>query len=146
MSSELQEAYNALLRRAPGAAFRRARKLYLNKYPLPQAEMDVPFRLFICGETIDEVQQPAPDGIPGHRLVTLTSRPDQLALVHWQHNSSASKQAMKHYLQSTWNLDLDSLRLEDQSQSWFRQSGRYCLFTSPCELIYQQQSLLTLKE
>ena len=146
MSSELQEAYKRLLSRAPGAAFRRARKLYLNKYPLPQAETNLPFRLFVCGESLDEVQQPAADGIPGHRLVTLTSRPDQLALVHWHQDSAASKQAMKHYLQATWNLELESLRLEDQIQSWFRQSGRFCLFSSPCDLVYQRQSLLTLKE
>ena len=38
MSEQLQQAYNALMVKAPGAAFQKARALYLNKYPLPQAD------------------------------------------------------------------------------------------------------------
>ena len=42
MSEQLQQAYNALMVKAPGAAFQKARALYLNKYPLPQADGSAP--------------------------------------------------------------------------------------------------------
>ena len=77
MSSSLQEAYTALMSRAPGAAFRRARSLYLNKYPLPQPDQNGPLRLFVCQERCEELEQPAPDGVAHHRLVTLTCRPGE---------------------------------------------------------------------
>ena len=89
MSSTLQEAYTALMSRAPGAAFRRARSLYLNKYPLPQPDQNGPLRLFVCQERCEELEQPAPDGVAHHRLVTLTCRPGELALVHWQQPEAA---------------------------------------------------------
>ena len=84
MGERLLLAYTTLMNKAPGAAFRRARELYLNKYCVPQGNTDHPLRLFVCDEQTDESEAPAPDGQPGHRLVTLTSRPGQLAIVHWQ--------------------------------------------------------------
>ena len=47
MSEQLQQAYNTLMAKAPGAAFQKARALYLNKYPLPQADSTVPLRLYV---------------------------------------------------------------------------------------------------
>ena len=84
MSEQLQQAYNALMVKAPGAAFQKARALYLNKYPLPQADGSAPLRLYVCDEQLEESIQPANDGDPNHRLAILRSRPGQLAVVHWQ--------------------------------------------------------------
>ena len=84
MSEQLQQAYNALMVKAPGAAFQKARALYLNKYPLPQADGSAPLRLYVCDERLEESIQPANDGDPNHRLAILRSRPGQLAVVHWQ--------------------------------------------------------------
>ena len=54
MSEQLQQAYNALMVKAPGAAFQKARALYLNKYPLPQADGSAPLRLYVCDERLEE--------------------------------------------------------------------------------------------
>ena len=62
MSEQLQQAYNALMVKAPGAAFQKARALFLNKYPLPQADGSAPLRLFVCDEQLEESIQPANDG------------------------------------------------------------------------------------
>ena len=40
--------------RAPAASFRKARALYLNKYPLPQADEQSPLKLFVCDEQLTE--------------------------------------------------------------------------------------------
>ena len=146
MSSELKQGYSDLMIRAPGAAFRRARALYLNKYPLPQVNCDLPFRLFICDEQLHEELHPAPDGEPGHRLVRLTSRPGQLALVHWQHSDPAPLELVTHYLRKAWNLDFDSLDLQARAEPWFRDSGHQSRFRSPCELVFHKETLLTLRE
>ena len=58
MSEQLQQAYNALMVKAPGAAFQKARALYLNKYPLPQADGSAPLRLYVCDEQLEESIQP----------------------------------------------------------------------------------------
>ena len=146
VSSELKKGYRDLMSRAPGAAFRRARALYLNKYPLPQDGCDLPLRLFIASEQLQEELHPAPDGEPGHRLATLTSRPGQLALVHWKHNDPAPLDLVTHYLRTAWNLRLDSLDLHAQAEPWFRESGHQSLFSSPCELVFRRETLLTLRE
>jgi hypothetical protein len=68
MGERLLLAYTTLMNKAPGAAFRRARELYLNKYCVPQGTIDHPLRLFVCDEQTDESEAPAPDGQPGHRV------------------------------------------------------------------------------
>ena len=146
MSSALKKGYSDLMVRAPGAAFRRARELYLNKYPLPQVSCELPLRLFVTDEELQEELLPAPDGEPGHRLARLTSRAGGLALVHWQHSEPAPRELAQHYLRETWNLDIDSLELEAQAEPWFRDSGHQSRFRSPCELVFQHESLLTLRE
>lgn len=146
MSSTLQEAYTALMSRAPGAAFRRARSLYLNKYPLPQQDQNGPLRLFVCQERCEELEQPAPDGVAHHRLVTLTCRPGELALVHWQQPKAAEPSLIAVYLRDTWGLEADALQLRTCDEPWFRDGGHQLRFNPPETLMDQQSSLLTLSE
>ena len=146
MSEQLQQAYNALMVKAPGAAFQKARALYLNKYPLPQADSNAPLRLYVCDEQVEESIQPATDGDPNHRLAILRSRPGQLAVVHWQQPHPAEQEQLRHYLQESWSLDLDELQIEALSTPWFREGGHQSRFASPKGLSWQKQTLLTLKE
>ena len=146
MGERLLLAYTTLMEKAPGAAFRRARELYLNKYCVPQGNTDHPLRLFVCDEQSDETVVPAPDGEPGHRLVTLTSRPGQLAIVHWQQTCPPTPPMLKSYLADEWQLNADELDLVVCTSPWFRDGGHQTRFTPPANLNYQQQSLLTLKE
>jgi len=145
-SPKLTEAYAGLMSRAPGAAFHRARTLYLNKYPLPQETDDTNLRLFVVDEQLEETIQPAGDGNPSHRLVTLTSRPGALAIVHWQHSEPASAQQLQAYLCDHWNLDPAVLSIQPQDQPWFRDGGHQSRLSAPADLIWQQRSLLTLAE
>ena len=146
MSEQLQQAYNALMVKAPGAAFQKARALYLNKYPLPQADGNAPLRLYVCDEQLEELIQPANDGDPNHRLAILRSRPGQLAVVHWQQPHPAKQEQLRHYLKESWYLDLDELQIEALSTPWFREGGHQTRFAPPTGLSWQQQTLLTLKE
>ena len=146
MGERLLLAYTTLMDKAPGAAFRRARELYLNKYCVPQGNADHPLRLFVCDEQTDETVVPAPDGEPGHRLVTLTSRPGQLAIVHWQQTCPPTPLLLESYLAEEWELHANDLDLTACTSTWFREGGHQTRFTPPANLIVQQQTLLTLKE
>ena len=146
MGERLLLAYTTLMDKAPGAAFRRARELYLNKYCVPQGNTNHPLRLFVCDEQTDATVVPATDGEPGHRLVTLTSRPGQLAIVHWQQTSPPTPLMLKSYLVEEWQLNAKELDLVACSTPWFRDGGHQTRFSPPADLIFQQQSLLTLKE
>ena len=145
-SRRLIEAYAALMTKAPGAAFQRARRLYLNKYPLPQDEPDTSLRLFVVGEQLEETIQAAEDGNTSHRLVTLTSRPKALAIVHWQQADSPSTEQLESYLSGTWQLNPEHFNLQPFDQPWFRDSGHQCRLATPEDLIWRQRSLLTLSE
>lgn len=145
-SRTLIEAYAALMSRAPGAAFQRARSLYLNKYPLPQETGDTSLRLFVVDEQLDETVQPAGDGNPAHRLVILTSRPGALAIVHWQKAEPASAEQLQAYLTDSWNLDPATLSIQPHDQPWFRDGGHQSRVAAPTDLIWTQRSLLTLAE
>ena len=146
MSEQLQQAYNSLMAKAPGAAFQRARALYLNKYPLPQPESTLPLRLYVCDEQLQESIQPVANGDPNHRLAILQSRPGQLAVVHWQRAHAPETDQLRDYLQETWRLNPDELRITAVSTPWFREGGHQSRFAPPDELLWQQQTLLTLKE
>lgn len=146
MSERLLLAYTTLMQQAPGAAFRRARELYLNKYCVPQGDTNQPLRLFVCDEQSNETVVPAPDGQPSHRLVTLTTRPGQLAIVHWQQTCPPTPLMLESYLAEEWQLHVDDLDLAASSTPWFRDGGHQTRFTPPADLVFQQQSLLTLKE
>ena len=146
MSEQLQQAYNALMVKAPGAAFQKARVLYLNKYPLPQADSTVPLRLYVCNEQLEESIQPANNGYPNYRLAILRSRPGQLAVVHWQQPHPPVPDQLRNYLQEAWFLNMDELAIEALSTPWFREGGHQSRFAAPMGLGWEQQTLLTLKE
>ena len=146
MSEQLQQAYNALMVKAPGAAFQKARALYLNKYPLPQIDGRAPLRLYVCDEQLEESIHPANDGDPNHRLAILHSRPGQLAVVHWQQSHPPVPEKLRSYLQDTWSLVLDKLQLQAISTPWFREGGHQSRFAAPTGLSWRQQTLLTLTE
>ena len=98
MIERLLEAYATLMSRAPGAAFRKARALYLNKYSLPQDDEQTPLQLFVCDEQLTETVEPVEGGDPQQRPVTLRSTPGALALVHWQQTCPAPDNLVRHYL------------------------------------------------
>ena len=146
MSQRLQEAYEAFMAKAPGAAFQRARALYINKYPLPQNDEDYALRLYVWNEQLDERVEAANDGDPAHRLVTLRSQPGALAIVHWQQAEPPTPDQLQAYLASTWDLKAETLILEPSSEPWFRNGGHQTRFRLPQLPTWQQQSLLTLRE
>ena len=143
-SKRLIEAYEALMSRAPGAAFHRARELYFNKYPLPQEESEQDLRLYIVDEQLKETIEPARDGNASHRLVTLTSRPGALSIVHWQRVDAPSAEQVRSYLSAAWNMNPDQLKQKPLEQPWFRDGGHQIRLTVPTDLIWQKTSLLTL--
>jgi hypothetical protein len=146
MKQTLQNAYNVLMAKAPGAAFPRARRLYLNKYQLPQSDEKDGLRLFVSEESLDESQRPAEDGEPHHRIVTLTSTPRELAVVHWQQPQAPEQSCLQRWLETTWGLDAEQLTLTPSTEPWFRDGGHQTRFQPPAGLIWQQRSLLTLRE
>ena len=146
MIERLLEAYATLMSRAPGAAFRKARGLYLNKYPLPQANEQTPLKLFVCDEQLTETMEPVEGGDHQQRLVTLRSTPGALALVHWQQICPAPDELVRDYLCLSWGLDPEALILNVCSEPWFRNGGHQIRITPPTGLFVQQHSLLSLSE
>ena len=146
MIERLLEAYATLMCRAPGAAFRKARALYLNKYALPQADEQTPLKLFVCEEQLTETVDPVEGGDPQERLVTLRSTPGALALVHWQQTDQAPDDLVRHYFRHSWGLDPEALILNAWSEPWFRNGGHQIRITPPTGLCVQQESLLRLSE
>ena len=144
MIERLLEAYAALMRRAPGAAFRKARALYLNKYSLPMADEQTPLKLFVCDEQLTETVEPVEGGDPQQRLVTLRSTPGALALIHWQQTGPAPDDLVLHYLRQSWGLDPEALTLNVCSEPWFRNGGHQIRITPPTGLFIQEQVLLKL--
>ena len=147
MSMKLQQGYAQLMAKAPGAAFPRARQLYLNKYSFPQSQTSPDLRLFVCDEALEEtIQECEKDDKSDRRIVILTARPGSLALVHWQQSEPAEWNAIQHYLQETWEFSLNPADLCAQQELWFRDSGHQMRFQAPTSLVIQQRSLLSLKE
>ena len=146
MIERLLEAYATLMSRAPGAAFRKARALYLNKYSLPQADEQTPLKLFVCDEQLTETVEPIDSGEPQERLVTLRSTPGALALVHWQQTDPAPDDLVRHYFRQSWGLDPEPLILKAWPEPWFRNGGHQIRITPPTGLFVQQKSLLRLSE
>ena len=146
MSVLLQRAYESLMTRAPGAAFRRARALYFNKFHLPQANSDSPLRLFVCNEQLEETMAPSKDGNRNHRLVTLTAKPGQLAIVHWQRREAPDEASLRRFLCLDWDLDPEELILEASNDLWFREGGHQTRLQPPADLIWTTQALITLRE
>ena len=146
MIERLLEAYATLMSRAPGAAFRKARALYLNKYSLPQADEQTPLKLFVCDEQLTETVEPIDSGDPQERLVTLRSTPGALALVHWQQTDPAPDDLVRHYFRQSWGLDPEPLILKAWPEPWFRNGGHQIRITPPTGLLVQQQTVLRLSE
>jgi len=146
MTQKLQDAYQALMVKAPGAAFPKARNLYLKKYQLPQADESSELRLFVSEESLEETQQPAGDGPEQHRIATLTSIPMQLAVVHWQQPEAPEQDKLRRWLKSVWDLEADQLTLTPFAEPWFREGGHQTRFSPPDGVIWQQRSRLTLMD
>mgnify|MGYP003333539479 CR=1 FL=1 len=138
-SDRLQQAYAALMERAPSALFRKARQLYLNKYCLDGREPQEPFRLYVQQEKAEERIEPRLVEQEPRRLAIYTVQPITLALVHWQQPEAADPATQAAYLQH-WGLD--GIALQPQSQSWFREGGHHSLLPAPSDLLWRKESLL----
>ena len=103
---QLQDALEQLMVRAPSALFKRARRLYLDKYPLDGRDCSSALRLFVAEEQVEESVEPDPERAPQGKIAVVTIRPTRLALVHWQQNEAASEQMCSDYLQNTWSPTL----------------------------------------
>lgn len=132
--ASFQQAFERLLRLAPGPLFPRARSLYFHKYSLEDpSEVTLRhgdrlaeggsllgrFRTFLLQEDIEE----APAGLQRIRAV-------RFALVHWQ-GPQTDPAVYSAYLQQRWQLPaLDLCLAED---CWFRDAGAYASFRAAAE-------------
>ena len=138
-SDRLQQAYSRLMERAPSSLFRKARRLYLNKYCLDGRNPEGPFRLYVQQEKADErIEQRLVEQEP-RRLAIYTVQPITLALVHWQQPDAADATEQSTYLKH-WGLD--SIGLQPQRESWFRDGGHHSLLPAPRDLLWYKESLL----
>ena len=138
-SDRLQQAYAALMERAPSALFRKARQLYLNKYCLDGREPHGPLRLDVQQEKAEERIEPRLVEQEPRRLAIYTVQPITLALVHWQQPDAAEPAIQAAYLQQ-WGLD--GIDLRAQNDSWFREGGHHSLLPAPSDLLWRKESLL----
>ena len=138
-SDRLQQAYAALMERAPSALFRKARQLYLNKYCLDGREPQGPLRLYVQQEKAEERIEPRLVEQEPRRLAIYTVQPITLALVHWQQPEAADPAEQAAYLQH-WGLD--GIALQPQRESWFREGGHHSLVPAPSDLLWRKESLL----
>tara|TARA_B100001741_G_scaffold243550_1_gene204679 strand:+ start:475 stop:1065 length:591 start_codon:yes stop_codon:yes gene_type:complete len=135
-NARLQQAYESLMQRAPSPLFKKARALYLCKYPLDGRDCNGSLRLFVSQESIEERIVPAPD--EGERLAVLSIHPVKLALVHWGKPDPAPEQEAATYFEQQWDLVLPALQPQDQA--WFRDGGHQSLFTAPKGLHWLRSS------
>ena len=134
--ARLQQAFEHLMQRAPSALFKKARALYLCKYPLDGRDCSSPLRLFITQEAVEE--DIVTGGSEGERLATVSIRPVELALVHWQQAQPATEEQIKTYFQEQWDLEVPTLT--PLQQSWFREGGHQSRFAAPDGLIWLRSS------
>lgn len=129
--TSFQQAFEALLIRAPGPVFPKARQLYLRKYPLegPIVDadaLDVPrFRTFLLQEEVQE-------GAGG----VIRVRAHRFALVHWQ-APQTNLADYGNYLQQRWQLQPGDLALVEDP--WFRDGGAWSLFSAAA--VYESNPL-----
>ncbi len=121
-TTSFQQAFEALLLKAPGPVFPKARQLYLRKYPLegvianPES-LDAPrFRTFLLQEEIHE----GPGGV-------VRVRARRFAVVHWQAPQTNTADYLT-YLQQRWNLQPADLALVEEP--WFRDGGAWAWFSA----------------
>lgn len=115
MADSFQEAFEALLQRAPSPLFPRARQLYLRKYCL-EGEDPGSFRTFLLEEEIAERD--------GGMLLTVRAR--RFAVVHW-HGPQLALRDYWNYLHQRWDLEPEQLQLVADTP-WFRQGGAWAWF------------------
>lgn len=139
-SSPLQAAFEHLMQAAPSPLFRRARRLYLNKYGLDGRHSSSPLRLFVLEEDIRERIERQVDAADAPRLVSVTIRPTRLALVHWQQADPANAAMVAQYFRLHWGLDLPPLT--PSPEPWFRDGGHQSWLEPPLDLNWTRQSAL----
>ena len=138
-SDRLQQAYVALMERAPAGLFPKARQLYLNKYCLDGREPEGPLRLYVQQEQAEETIEACLVEQEPRRRAIYTVKPLTLALVHWQQPAAADSAIEAAYLQS-WGLQ--DISLSPQGEPWFRQGGHHSLLSAPTDLLWRKESLL----
>ena len=138
---QLQVALEQLMERAPSALFKRARRLYLDKYPLDGRDCTSALRLFVAEERVEEWVEPDPEAAPSGQIVVVTTKPTRLSLVHWQQNDPASEQICSDYLQNTWGLDPTCFKAFNDP--WFRNGGHQKQAQAPDGLIWIRRSAYT---
>jgi hypothetical protein len=126
--NSFQQAFEHLLARAPGPVFPRARKLYLQKYPL-EAVLEGEFRTFLLEEEIQE----SPSGV-------LRIRARALAIVAWG-QPRIDGAAAAAYLERRWGLHPCDLKVVE-GMGWFRDGGAYARFGAPA--VYERTAPTTL--
>ncbi len=126
-NARLQQAFETLMQRAPSALFKRARSLYLSKYPLDGRDTNSRLRLFVSQEQVDETIVAV--GSEGERLAVVAIKPIQLTLVHWHKPVPASQEAQRTYFREQWDMELPSL--QPLSESWFRDGGHQSTLMAP---------------
>jgi len=141
-STRLQQALETLMQRAPSALFKRARSLYLSKYPLDGRDTSSRLRLFISQENVDE--QIVAGGSEGERLAVVSIQAIELTLVHWRHSSPASQEAERAYFRQQWDMDLPAL--QPREGSWFREGGHQSTFVAPNGLQWIRSSPMPTSE
>jgi hypothetical protein len=114
-----QEAFERVLQLAPSPLFPRARRLYLNKYPLEDpvecsGARICRFRTFLLEEEVQE----APTGVQRIRAL-------RFAVVHWQ-APQTHLDAYATYLDQRWQLP--PLDLQLAPDPWFREAGAFARF------------------
>ena len=135
-NARLQQAFETLMQRAPSALFKRARSLYLSKYPLDGRDTTSNLRLFVSKEQIDE--QIVAGGSEGERLAVVSIKPIELTLVHWQQPDPASVEVQRAYFREQWGIDLPTLH--PLAESWFREGGHQSTLVAPQGLQWVRSS------
>ena len=138
---QLQVALEQLMERAPSALFKRARRLYLDKYPLDGRDCTSALRLFVAEERVEEWVEPDPEAAPSGQIAVVTTKPTRLSLVHWQQNDPASEQICSDYLQNIWGLDPTCFKAFNDP--WFRNGGHQKQAQAPNGLIWIRRSAYT---
>ena len=138
---QLQVAFEQLMERATSALFKRARRLYLDKYPLDGRDCTSALRLFVAEEQVEEWVEPDPEAAPSGRIAVVTTRPTRLSLVHWQQNDPASEQICSDYLQNVWGLEPTCFKTFNDP--WFRNGGHQKQAKAPDGLIWIRRSAYT---
>jgi len=131
------------MKRAPSALFKRARRLYLDKYPLDGRDYEGALRLFVAAEQIQEWVEPDPETATG-QIAVVTIRPTRLALVHWQSDRAAPEQLISDYLANTWALNAKTF--SPMETPWFRNSGHHQQGEAPAGLIWTRRSPFTTRQ